>query len=579
MKTIFLSLFLVISLSYISESFAEYTILPTGIDVDPDTCAADLNADGIIGGADIALFALQFGRINCNSVIAPCLGDFYNDQDVDGWDAAFIADELGRPECPGTDDYLRPEVTVNVFPGMATAGDTVTISVHISDNVGVVSTTLQVNDTAVVLDDSGTATFSSITPGIFTAIATAVDTSGNEGVNSAEFRFIVPGDTTAPISLFESPEDDTVITEPTEIIGTVGDNHTMTRYLLEYSARNDSQFFIFAEGFLPVTSGVLGVLDPTKMRNGLYNIRLTVEDASGNRLSTSRTLQLDGETQTGNISVSFNDLTIPMPGIPITVTRRYDSRIHTRGDFGIGWNFDFNSIKIEENITPGHGWSIYCTQSIFGTCLAWGVRPSEQHFVLVSMEGEVQQVFDVQANTTYADQSGLAQGHLIFQAQPGAFVTLQSLDNVTYDFLLDGELFDFGFGEINPNRYRITKLDGTIYIYRQNTSSLEQMTDDIGNTITIVADGIIHSDGDSVSFTRDAQGRITTATDSMGNTIHYTYDFYGDLVNVTDQEGQTTWYIYNAFHKLLYIIDPSGTTLLVNSPVNDGGLTINFQRY
>ena len=77
-------------------------------------------------------------------------------------------------------------------------------------------------------------------------------------------------------------------------------------------------------------------------------------------------------------------------------------------------------------------------------------------------------------------------------------------------------------------------------------------------------DGIIHSAGKSVTFTRDAEGRITTITDPLGNTIRYTYDFYGDLVSVIDQDSNVTLFKYNNQHGLLEIIDPRGNQSVRN---------------
>jgi hypothetical protein len=48
----------------------------------------------------------------------------------------------------------------------------------------------------------------------------------------------------------------------------------------------------------------------------------------------------------GNFTLSFNDLTIPVSGIPITITRTYDSRNRTTGDFGAGWTLDIKDIEV-----------------------------------------------------------------------------------------------------------------------------------------------------------------------------------------------------------------------------------------
>ena len=67
-----------------------------------------------------------------------------------------------------------------------------------TDDVGVVSIELSVNRTPLSLDINNQATFSSSTPGLFTA--TARDAKGNAGTDSQDFRVLAPGDTTPPPS-------------------------------------------------------------------------------------------------------------------------------------------------------------------------------------------------------------------------------------------------------------------------------------------------------------------------------------------------------------------------------------------
>jgi len=466
-------------------------------------------------------------------------------------------------------DHTRPQVTLTVVPSVVNVGDSVMITVNTTDDVGVVSTTLLVNGVAVPLDASGTAAYSSPTPGVFTALAKSLDAAGNEGSDSEDFRFLSPGDTTPPTVAISAPADNAKLSVPAEVIGTASDAN-LTRYVLEYSPKDRNEFVTFATGTSSVTADVLGQLDPTMLRNGLYDVKLTAEDASGNTASITRTYQMDGEAKVGNFTIAFNDLTIPVAGIPITITRSYDSRVKTKGDFGVGWSLDVNTMEVQENRSPGQGWEVYCTQSIFGVCLAWGVRPTVTHTVVVTIPGQREQEFDVQANTTYAIP-GLVQGQLAFAARPGTFSTLEALDNVTYDFLVGDTLYDLGLDVINPDRYRYSAVDGNVFVLNQ-WSGIESITDTNGNTITFGANGIIHSAGKSVTFTRDGQGRITAITEPMGNTIQYSYDFYGDLVSVTDQEGNTTQFTYNSVHGLVDIIDPRGVRPARNEYDNDGRL-------
>ncbi|MCL6584332.1 MAG: putative Ig domain-containing protein [bacterium] len=455
-------------------------------------------------------------------------------------------------------DYTRPAVEVTVVPEAAQVGETVTITIVATDNIGIISRELIVNGEPVPIDASGKATYSSAVAGVFTAVAKARDAAGWEGQDKKEFRFHSLGDTTSPVVAISSPADNSKLSTPTDIIGNAYDEANLVRYTLEYAAKGSNKFIIFATGTSPVVNAVLGKFDPTTMKNGLYDIRLTAEDASGNKASIIITYQIEGEMKVGNFTISFNDLTIPMPGMPITVTRTYDSRVKTKGDFGIGWMLDLKTVDLQENCVPGEGWEIYCKSMIRGVCVGWGVRPTMVHTIVVAIPGMRDQEFYVQANTTYANLSGVAQGNLIFVAQPGTFSTLEALDNVTYDWLTeDGTLTNGDFNIINPDRYKLTMPDGTVYIINQQ-SGLESIKDTNGNTITFGPGGIIHSAGKSVVFTRDRRGRINTITDPAGNSIKYEYDYYGDLVSVTDQVGNITRFTYNSDHGLVDIIDPRG---------------------
>jgi hypothetical protein len=78
--------------------------LPESSDVDAlssgvELCEGDFDGDGDVDGSDLAVFAADFGRIDCGSG-QPCEGDFDNDGDVDGSDLAVFAADFGRTDCP-----------------------------------------------------------------------------------------------------------------------------------------------------------------------------------------------------------------------------------------------------------------------------------------------------------------------------------------------------------------------------------------------------------------------------------------------------------------------------------------------
>jgi hypothetical protein len=62
-------------------------------------CEGDFDGDGDVDGSDLALFAADFGRTDCDQA-DPCNGDFNGDGDVDGSDLAVFAADFGRTDCP-----------------------------------------------------------------------------------------------------------------------------------------------------------------------------------------------------------------------------------------------------------------------------------------------------------------------------------------------------------------------------------------------------------------------------------------------------------------------------------------------
>ena len=56
----------------------------------------------------------------------------------------------------------------------------------------------------------------------------------------------------------------------------------------------------------------------------------------------------------GNFSLRFTDITVPVAGIPITVTRTYDRlRAHEQGDFGYGWRMELGNFKVAVDYPDG----------------------------------------------------------------------------------------------------------------------------------------------------------------------------------------------------------------------------------
>ncbi len=469
-------------------------------------------------------------------------------------------------EAQGVPDVTPPQLSVIILPQTVAIGGSVTLIVAATDDVQVTEITLEINGTPVSLDASGSSVFTPPVLGQYTAVATASDGTGNVSSVSKTFRAVDPaGDDEPPVVGITTPATDSDITAPVEIVGTVQDE-TLVSYKLEYSPRGQNQFTLFAEGASEVDSGVLGAFDPTLLLNDLYDVRLTATDINGLSTATQVVYSVKENLKVGNFTVAFQDLAIPVAGMPITVTRTYDSRNKSRGDFGVGWSLDLQTTKVTENRLLGVGWAkTVAPGPIPSEC----VDPVGEHYVSVTLPNGRAEEFDMAVSPRC--QFVFQFANVVFRARPGTSSSLSPLDGSDVLFI-GGELFDLsGLDLYDPARYQLTTADGNVFELDQGFG-VRKLTDPNGNTVTFSSNGVIHSAGKSITFTRDASGRITRITDPSGNALVYAYDGRGDLVGFTDAELNRTEYVYNSAHGLLEIRDPRGITPVKNLYDDQGRL-------
>ncbi len=199
------------------------------------------------------------------------------------------------------------------------------------------------------------------------------------------------------------------------------------------------------------------------------------------------------------------------------------------------------------------------------------------HLVTVTFPGG--KVFKFQAAVTPHCQrfTAVTSGTLTFIPLPGTQGSLQVVGSS--DFQVDGSvpgpvnLIGFGGGVdiFNSSLFKFTAEDGTAFVIDQR-AGLQSIRDTNNNTVTVSAGGIIHSNGKSITFNRDALGRIQSVIDPAGNAQTYTYDSAGDLVSYTDNENNTSIYTYDASHRLLTIHDPRGIQPVRNDYDAEGRL-------
>ena len=284
-------------------------------------------------------------------------------------------------------------------------------------------------------------------------------------------------------------------------------------------------------------------------------------DKGENESVATSTVQLKGNQKVGLFSLTYVDLNVPAAGIPLTVSRTYDSRDKAKGDFGIGWRLGLQTLRIRTNRVLGTGW----VRTVAGPVVS--LVATAEHRVSVTLPDGRVEMFDMIVSPTSNIGSLDFTNVTGFQPRVGTLGKLEALGNNSLLIVSGGaedELVDdYSLDTYNPQLYRYTTLDGT-QIEISPGGGVKKVTDPNGNAVTFGSGGILHSDGRGIVFTRDAKDRIVAITDLLGNVQTYGYDGNGDLVTHTNPVGGVSRFAYDSQHGLIEIRDASGNRAVRN---------------
>ncbi len=364
-----------------------------------------------------------------------------------------------------------------------------------------------------------------------------------------------------PVVDITDPIEGTEITSPIDVTGTVSSS-IPADWTFEYRLKNDPTWTTFASGDTSTGTQVQGTFDPTLLLNGIYEIQLTATDLFGQSETDSADVLITGGMKIGLFTISFIDLAVPVAGIPITLTRTYDSRDKQTHDFGVGWTLDIRRGTYTNNRKPGDGWVILNAGDFFNTPCS--ISSEQKYHVTEIRFSDVEYYRFVLQPQMFGFGSAVTGGCL----GSASFVQTGGLPGATLDVFGSTDVFWrrgtdqlysglSGITVFEPQEVRLTTLDGRQFDLTLD-EGLNRIEDLNGNSLIIDGNGVTHSSGKSIFFTRDTQNRISRIIDPMGNTINYVYDADGDLRSVADQEDYITQFTYNSKHDLLDIIDPRG---------------------
>lgn len=372
-----------------------------------------------------------------------------------------------------------------------------------------------------------------------------------------------------PSVAFGLPEDLSIITEPTEITGTVS-GEILEKWTLSYRSVGETEWIAIDSGVLPVTDAPLGTFDPTLLLNGLYELRLEATDYQNRQVETTIAVSVEGNMKIGNFTLSFVDLAIPFSGLDIEVIRTYDSRQRQdQGDFGQGWTLDIRQGSYRNNRPPGDGWQF---ETGFLPCDS--ILETKSHLTVVRLSDQEVYRFRLTLSDGASTQGGCfadAGFEFVDGPLPGSTLEIIGNSSVFYenggDRVLDAESFEI----FEPDDVRLATRDGRIFDL-DLTEGVTRLADLNGNELQITPEGITHSSGRGIQFERDEEGRISKITDPSGHEMRYFYTATGDLSASADSLDHRTIFLYDEDHFLVEILDPRGVQAVRSTYDRDGRL-------
>lgn len=212
------------------------------------------------------------------------------------------------------------------------------------------------------------------------------------------------------------------------------------------------------------------------------------------------------DCMSGSFFHNFTDLSVPGRGIPLSLTRSYDSlAASTQGIFGYGWSSSY-----------------------------------DMHLSVDATSGNATVFQENGATVTFTPLSGGS-----YSAPPRVLATLVKNADGTFTMVRKART-TFKF---SPTGQLISESDLNGY-----TTTLSYNASGQISTVTDAA-------GRTLMFTFGANGLVSTVTDPANRAVHYAYDSLGNLTGITDPMGRTSEFTYDSNHLMLTMTDPNNNRI------------------
>ena len=166
-------------------------------------------------------------------------------------------------------------------------------------------------------------------------------------------------------------------------------------------------------------------------------------------------------------------MVVPVSGIPITVTRTYDSRNKEKGDFGIGWTLSMKDVKLSESSEPFKNWDERVSGVGFPKYYLVETKP---HIVTITYPNGKTDEFETVLNPNVRSLLSFIDSGIpvlvSYKPKKGTYSKLEALsDNNVMGLMkvMEKCLYSQSLLQYNPDRYKLTTQDGTVYIINQYT--------------------------------------------------------------------------------------------------------------
>jgi RHS repeat-associated protein len=462
-------------------------------------------------------------------------------------------------------DTLAPRITIIVggepvlYPWTSAPA---IVRVIAADDVGLTGVELRVDGKSIELAADGTARVYFSAPGNGRLEAIATDAAGNRGTALARVSMRSGeedgGGNPAPEATITNITDGVAVGGLVDVIGTAV-SPDFERYVLSYRRIDQSIYKTILTSTTQVSTGTLGKWDTTLLENDNYVLKLEVYDTFGSFAAMEVEVSVSSNLKLGNFRLSFEDMTISVAGIPITIARTYDTlRADRDGDFGYGWRLEYRNTDLRTSL-PKSGLEDIGIHTPFKQ----GTK------VFVTLPGGKREGFtftpDIKVLPGFGRNNNLVLASPRFTPDRGVTSTLSAgSGQLTVNEF--GELYAAGGIPWNPASpdfagYTLTTREGIQYRIDGATGLMASVVDRNGNVLSFSNDGVTsQSENIRIAIERDSKGRIRSITDPLGEKTAYTYSASGDLISVTDREGNLTKLIYRTdqVHYLDTIIDPLG---------------------